>query len=233
MEVLSDILGGLKATGSVYFCDYLVPPWQLDYRDEDRAMFHLVRRGRCKVEVQGRTVPLETGDFVFFAPGVDHSVAPQRPDDPDTLLLCGYCRFEAVENDILLRALPGFVLITRDDMQEWPWLERTLEHLSAEYMSAAPGSNFTVDKLTEVLLVQLLRADFGRTGDSGLIAALKDKRIANAMTAIHANPAHPWTIEAAAEVANMSRSGFARRFKELLEMSFFDNWVELVIKTIM
>lgn len=222
MEVLSDILSGLKATGSVYFCDYLVPPWQLEYRDEDRAMFHLVRRGRCQVEIDGRVELLEAGDFVFIAPGIDHNVAPQRPDDPDTLLLCGYCQFAAVENDVLLRALPDFVLITRDEMNEWPWLERTLEHLSAEYMSAAPGSTFTVDKLTEVLLVQLLRADFGRTGDSGLIAALQDKRIASAMTAIHNDPAQNWTIKAAAEVANMSRSGFARRFTKLLEMGFFD-----------
>jgi len=222
MEVLSDILSSLKATGSVYFCDYLAPPWQLDYQGEDRAMFHLVRRGRCKLEILGRSEWLETGDFVFISPGVDHSVMPQRPDDPQTLLLCGYCHFEAIENDVLLRALPDFVLMRSDEMAQWPWLVRTLEHLSAEYMSQAPGSQLTVNKLTEVLLVQLLRADFGRSGDSGLIAALGDQRIARAMNAIHANPAQPWTIESAAEVATLSRSGFARKFKELLGVGFFD-----------
>jgi AraC-like DNA-binding protein len=222
MEVLSDILSGLKASGSVYFCDFLVPPWQLDYKNEDRAMFHLVRRGRCLVDINDRKELLEAGDFVFIAPGVDHSVAPQRPDDPQTLLLCGYCQFDAVDNDVLLRALPDFVLMRADEMVEWPWLVRTLEHLSAEYMSAAPGSELTVNKLTEVLLVQLLRADFGRNGDAGLIAALQDPRIARALTAIHQNPGGPWTIELAAEEAALSRSGFARKFKELLGMGFFD-----------
>ena len=222
MDVLGDILGGLKASGSVYFCDFLVPPWQLDYRKEERAMFHLVRRGRCQVTIEGRTGLLETGDFVFIAPGVDHSVLPQRPDDPRTLLLCGYCLFEAVDNDVLLRALPDFVLMRSDELAEWPWLLRTLEHLSAEYMSGAPGSQLTVNKLTEVMLVQLLRADFGRKGESGLIAALQDPRIARALTAVHDNPAHPWTIEAAAQEASLSRSGFARKFKALLGMSFFD-----------
>ena len=204
MEVLSDVLSGLKASGSVYFCDFLVPPWQLEYQDEDRAMFHMVRRGRCKIEIEGRKELLETGDFVFFAPGVDHNVAPQRPDDPKTLLLCGYCAFEAIDNDILLRALPRFVLMHSDEMIEWPWLLRTLEHLSAEYMSAAPGSKLTVNKLTEVLLVQLLRADFGRKGETGLIAALRDSRMASALTAIHEDPAHPWTIESAAKEASLA-----------------------------
>ena len=213
MEVLSDILGGLKATGSVYFCDYLVPPWQLEYRGEERAMFHLVRRGRCKVELEGRSELLEAGDFVFFSPGVDHKVMPQRPDDPQTLLLCGYCSFDSVENDVLLRG---------DEMAEWPWLVRTLEHLSAEYMSEAPGSQLTVNKLTEVLLVQLLRADFGRSGEAGLIAALRDPRIARALMAIHENPARHWTIETAAQEAALSRSGFARKFTELLGLGFFD-----------
>ncbi len=222
MEVLSDILEGLRTTGSVYFCDFLVPPWELPYENEDRAMFHLVRRGRCQLDIDGETHRLEPGDFVFIAPGVDHKVFSDDSNDPQTLLLCGYCQFDAVENDVLLRALPRYVLLQRDDMEQWPWLTRTLEHLSAEYMSGAPGSDLTVNKLTEVLLVQLLRADFGRSGTTGIIAALRDKRLARALTAIHQFPGKHWTIENAAAEASLSRSGFARKFKELLGMSFFD-----------
>ena len=222
MEVLSDILKGLRATGSVYFCDFLVPPWELPYRGEDRAMFHLVRRGRCELDIAGQVHNLEPGDFVFIAPGVDHTMASGAAEALQTLLLCGYCQFDAVENDVLLRALPDFVLIHREEMEQWPWLTRTLEHLSAEYMSGAPGSELTVNKLTEVLLVQLLRADFGRKTDVGIVAALNDKRLANALTAIHDNPAFHWTLESAADKASMSRSGFARRFRELLDTSFFD-----------
>jgi len=222
MEVLSDILQGIRTTGSVYFCDFLLPPWELPYTEEERAMFHLVRRGRCRIDIGDQTYTLETGDFVFFAPGVDHRVFSAQADDPQTLLLCGYCLFDEVENDVLLRALPDHVLLQRDELEEWPWLIRTLEHLSAEYMSGAPGSDLTVNKLTEVLLVQLLRADFGRQTEVGIVAALRDKRIARALTAVHASPGQSWTIESAAGEASMSRSGFARRFKEVLGMSFFD-----------
>ena len=185
-------------------------------------MFHLVRRGRCRVEIGDETHTLESGDFVFFAPGVDHRVFSDNTADPQTLLLCGYCLFDDMENDILLRALPDYVLLQRDELEEWPWLTRTLDHLSAEYMSGAPGSDLTVNKLTEVLLVQLIRADFGRQTEVGIVAALRDKRIARALTAMHEAPGHNWTIESAAGEAAMSRSGFARRFKELLDTSFFD-----------
>ncbi len=222
MEVLSDILEGLRATGSVYFCDFLAPPWELSYEDEDRAMFHLVRRGRCRLDVADERHDLEPGDFVFIAPRVDHRVVSRDGETSQTLLLCGYCSFDALEDDVLLRALPDNVLIRNDELDEWPWLRRTLEHLSAEYMSGAPGSQLTVNKLTEVLLVQLLRADFGRDTEIGIVAALEDKRIARALTAIHQDPGRHWTIESAAEYASMSRSGFARRFRELLELSFFD-----------
>lgn len=222
MEVLSDILQGIRSSGSVYFCDYLVPPWELPYTDESRAMFHLVRRGRCQVEIGDETHSLETGDFVFFAPGVDHRVYSDFEGDPQTLLLCGYCMFDGEQNDILLRALPNYVLLLRDQLEEWPWLTRTLEHLSAEYMSGAPGSDLTVNKLTEVLLVQLLRIDFGLESKVGIVAALRDKRIHRALTAVHQSPNENWTIERAASEATMSRSGFARRFKELLDTSFFD-----------
>ncbi len=227
MEVLSDILRGLRTTGSVYFCDFLQPPWELVYDEDPRAMFHLVRRGRCTVEVNGERSHLAPGDFVFFAPGMSHRMISDSNDDPDTLLLCGYCDFEADGNDILLKALPDFVLMTQDELEGSPWLMRTLEHLGAEYMSSAPGSDLTVNKLTEVLLVQLLRIDFGRSKESGLIAALRDKRIASALDRIHENPGGDWTMESAAEIAHMSRSGFARRFKELLDTNFFEYLTKL------
>ena len=222
MEVLTDILSGVRTTGSVYFCDFLDPPWELDYRDEQRAIFHFVRRGRAEVFVDGESYDLAPGDFVFFSPTTDHRVTSCNDDDPRSLLLCGYCDFDHDDSDILMRALPRFVLLASDELEHWPWITRTLEHLSAEFMSGAPGSELTVNKLTEVLLVQLLRADFGREERAGIVAALSDKRLHRALTEIHADPGRDWTLDTAAEVASLSRSGFARLFKDTLEAGFFD-----------
>ena len=116
MDVLTDILKGLRTTGSVYFCDFLVPPWELVYEGETRAMFHLVRRGRCHIDIDGEGQELAPGDFVFLAPGVDHILRSERENDPQTLLLCGYCEFDSADDDVLLRALPRFVLLTQEEL---------------------------------------------------------------------------------------------------------------------
>ena len=222
MDVLTDILRGLRTVGSVYFCDFLDPPWRLDYEHEPRAIFHFVRRGRAGIEIDGEMHDMAPGDFVFLAPGMSHSVISRADDDPRTLLLCGYCEFDFDENDVLRRALPRSVLLGSQDLEKWPWITRTLEHLGAEFMSGAPGSELTVNKLTEVLLVQLLRADFGREDRAGIVAALSDKRLHRALTAIHSDPGGDWTLDSAAETASLSRSGFARVFKDTLGMGFFD-----------
>ncbi len=222
MDVLSDILDKLRITGSVYFCDLLAPPWELPFENQEQALFHLVRRGRCRFEAAEAVHSVEAGDLVFVAPGVDHRLVAHDPSHPASLLLCGYCRFDSLEGDAFSRALPTHVLMKKEELQQWPWLQRTVEHLSAEHLSGAPGSELTVNKLTEVLLVQLLQADFGRRGRIGIVAALRDKRIAKALSAIHKAPAEQWTLQLAARHASMSRSGFARLFKELLGASFFD-----------
>lgn len=222
MEVLSDVLRGLRTNGSVYFCDFLAPPWELSHRDEPRAMFHVVRRGRCMLSVDDVELELAPGDFAFLAPGVDHVVRHVNATDSPALLLCGYCQFDLDGGDALIPALPRHIVLQKHELDRWPWLTRTLEHLSAEYMSSAPGSELTVNKLTEVLLVQLLRCDFGRSQPMGIVAALRDKRLSVALQQIHENPGGDWTLEAAASAASMSRSGFARRFADVLQMRYFD-----------
>ena len=70
MDVLNSLLTELKITGSVYFCDFLEPPWKLDYLNEKRGLFHSVRRGRCKLSIGGTEYELLRGDLVFVSPNV-------------------------------------------------------------------------------------------------------------------------------------------------------------------
>lgn len=230
MSALNEILKDLRIRGSVYFCDLLSPPWQLEHSREQRALFHFVRRGRCVLKVHDESVDLLAGDFVFVSPNTDHRVIAHSGDASDTLLMCGFCLFDADEGDLLLRDLPPYIVIRQETIQEWPWLGRTLEHLSAEYMSDAPGTELTVDKLSEILMVQLLRSEFGLERDAGIIAALRDKRLARALDAIHDDLSYAWTIEKAAEKASMSRSGFARIFSQKVGVSFYEYLTKIRIK---
>src|SRR5436190_23261261 len=47
---------------------------------------------------------------------------------------------------------------------------------------------------------------------TGWLAALRDPLMASALADLHARPAHPWTAQALAQEARLSRSAFAERF---------------------
>ncbi len=230
MNPLSEILSDLKIQGSVYFCDYLNPPWDMVHTQEPRAMFHLVRRGRCFLSIEGNRYELVSGDFVYVSPGVDHRVTSAEGDKLDSLLLCGFSTFEADKNDLLVRDIPEYIVLRNETLQDYQWLRRTLEHLSAEYMSDQPSVEITINKLTEILIIQLLRSEFGGDNNVGIVAAMRNKKLAKALTEIHSDLSKPWTVEAAATQASMSRSGFSKLFSETVNISFFEYITQVRVK---
>jgi AraC-like DNA-binding protein len=102
------------------------------------------------------------------------------------------------------------------------WLKTTLDQLSSEYMSQQPGSNVVVDKLSEILLVELIRINFGRSEQKGFIGALFDKPISKALELMHTDPQKMWTLDKLATEVAMSRAAFAKRFKERVGQTMFE-----------
>jgi AraC-like DNA-binding protein len=227
MEVLSDILRSMRVEGSVYFCDRLQAPWSMDFENTKSASFHLVRRGECWVMSGERTECLGPGDLVFIEPGRDHVLASHPPDqepppgETRTLLLCGYCSFSEETGTPLLDIFPSLTIVREEEILKHPWLKSTLDQLSTEYMSQQPGAELVVNKLTEVVLVELIRINFGRGDKSRFIRALSDKQISRALQQLHNNPHIVWTLEKIAENVGMSRAAFAKRFKELVGQPMF------------
>ncbi len=228
MEVLSSILGSMRARGSVYFCDRLEAPWSMDFSDTESASFHHVRRGECWV-ISGDTEEcLGPGDLVFIEPGRDHVLASQPPGQPPrsggagTLLLCGYCSFSRDVETPLLDVFPSLVIVREEELAGRPFLKSTLDQLSSEYQSSQPGADLVVNKLTEIVLVELIRIDFGRSTKSPFVQALSDKQIARALRHLHAHPETPWTLASLAESIGLSRAALAKRFKKLTGVPMFD-----------
>ncbi len=226
MEVLSDILRSMRVTGSVYFCDRLEAPWTREFDEPTRATFHLVRRGECFLRSADIESHLATGDFVFLEPGRRHTLSDRAadgsPSSIETVLLCGYCTLDAPTGHPLVEALRSLTIVRADELERQTWLKSTLEQLSAEYLAETPGSEVVVDRLTEVLLVELIRIHFSRSETGGFIRALYDKPIAKTLALMHAQPAEDWTLEGLAREAAMSRSAYAARFKELVGQTMFE-----------
>lgn len=79
------------------------------------------------------------------------------------------------------------------------------------------GTRTVLDKLADTLFVMVVRHYISKAGDQrGLLAALADSRIRKALSAIHRRPGAPWTLDALAQEAAMSRTTFAQRFPELV-----------------
>ena len=228
MEVLSDILRSMRVQGSVYFCDHLQSPWSLDFVDTTSASFHLVRRGECWVTCNDKSERLGPGDLVFVEPGRDHVLASQPPgkepssDDGGTLLLCGYCDFEDGTGTPLLEVFPTLTIVREEELLRQPWLKSTLDQLSTEYLSQQPGSELVVNKLTEIVLVELIRMNFGRSDGGRFVDALSNKQIAAALQHLHSSVNEAWTLEKMAGEVGMSRAAFAKRFKELVGHPMFE-----------
>lgn len=236
MEVLSDVLRTLRVRGSVYFCDRLKPPWSLEFRDQEKASFHLVRRGACWVRAGDEVERLGSGDLVYVGPGLDHVLEDHVADGPepderaDTLLLCGYCRFESADVHPLVASFPRFTIVREEELLGHPWLKGTLDQLSAEYLSQRPGADVVVDRLTEVVLVELIRLNFGRADSTGFIRALFDKPVAAALGRLHEHPENAWTLDALGKAVGMSRAALAKRFKALVGQSMFDYLTDLRVQ---
>ena len=233
MEVLSDVLRTLRVRGSVYFCDHLEPPWSLEFHDQTNARFHLVRRGECWVTAGDDVDRLGSGDFVYIGPGLDHVLESHHSADPQprqqsaTLLLCGYCQFDAAHVHPLVASFPRFTIVREEELLEHAWLKGTLDQLSAEYLSQRPGAEVVVDRLTEIVLVELIRLNFGRPGQSGFIRALLDKTIAQTLGLLHDKPQVTWTLESLGREVGMSRAALAKRFKELVGQTMFEYLTDL------
>lgn len=232
-DVLSDVLSTLRATGTVYFCDHLVAPWEKRYTGEEGASFHHVRRGGCRLESNGHVEYLGPGDLVFLAPGRSHVLTniPSGHDEADlgadTLLLCGYCSFDSSIGTPFHDLFPEIIVIRDQQLHSQSWLQAILNQLSSEYLSMQPGTEIVVNRMTEVLIVELIRINFGQEGQIQLIKALADKYVSKALQQIHQNSQKSWSLDILAADVGLSRAAFAKRFKELVGQPMFDYLTQL------
>lgn len=185
-----------------------------------RGFLHVLRRGEMEMMItrdDGRTerLSIDQPSLLFLPRPANHTFFNAPTEESD--FACATLDFDGGATHPLVTALPPVVILP---LQEVDTLGPALDLLFAEVDNVQCGRPILADRLFEVVLIQLLRWMLDHSAElrlpQGLVPGLSDDRLAPALVAVHQSPGDPWTLEAMARAANMSRSAFAARFKEIL-----------------
>ncbi len=164
MDVLSELLSGLRFKGPVYLQPPFEAPWSARVTASERAMarLHLVLHGNCWIGVpgQGPFVQLEAGDFAFVPHGEEHFLRdhPDRPpmdDHPipvDTLPASGLLSLQPVVDVSRLQCQLICGYFRLDGVSSHPLLARLPSLLSVR--RAALGAHAPLLPLVDFALRQ-------------------------------------------------------------------------------
>ena len=210
------------------------------------AAFHYVLEGRVQVRL-GKERPRTAGpgELILLAHndphllGSDVTLPPMdgRPlirragehelahvdfgtgRDVRSRVVCGFLA-TAMQRHPLLVALPQVLVADLRGRPCAEWAESSFRYAAREHAAPRPGSQEILARLSELLFVEAVRGHIEQlpAKATGWLAALRDPSLARALSALHAQPAHPWTAEALAKEACLSRSAFAERFGTTLGM---------------
>ena len=146
-------------------------------------------------------------------------------DERGADLICALLDLGTGVSNPLVMSLPDCLVVRLDTL---PALSPTLALLFEEAWTEHYGRQAVLDRLTEYLLILLLRHLIDtRELSSGILAGLGDARLQSAIAAMHQYPDRPWTLETLAEQSNLSRARFAARFRERVgttAMEYLADW---------
>jgi len=191
--------------------------------EDGLGYIHVLRAGAMRIESSGnKSRVVDRPCLLFYMTPTTHRLVPLQAG---TESLCASFEFGTGLHNPLIKALPDMQLV---DLDEMPNIAMALQLLFKEAAEDHCGRQAILDRMTEVLIVLLLRElmDQGRIA-SGLLAGLSDLRLAKAINAVHADPGRPWTLESLAKTASMSRARFAVRFRDTVgttPMQYLGEW---------
>jgi AraC-like DNA-binding protein len=250
MDPLSDVLSLLKARSYVSGGFEVGGDMAVQFPKHQGIKCYAMVSGECWLSVEGvPDVLLTAGDCFLLPRGLSFRLATDlslTPVDVHTLLSAhklgsavpnnegqrryivgGHFVLTGDHAEILLSSLPPIVHIRKEsDKAAMRW---SLERMKEELRDPQPGGSLIAQQLAYMMLVQALRLHLAdaASGGVGWLFALADKQMNAAITCMHDDPGHPWTLQKLAERVGMSRSIFALKFKQTVgatPMEYLTRW---------
>jgi AraC-like DNA-binding protein len=230
---LAALLGHFSISARTFQTGPLCGVNVLDGKDP-YGQLHLLRRGVAEVwHGDVKAYRLDEPTLLFYPRPKAHRFVTDGEQGAD--FVCANILFEGGAANPLSNALPACVCIP---LSQLPHSLSVLTLLFAEAEANYCGRQALIDRLFEVLLIQLLRQlmEKGST-QIGLLAGLAHTQLRQAIVAIHDQPEKNWSVESLANIAGMSRSVFSNQFREAVgetPANYLQRWrIGLVQKWLM
>ena len=251
MDPLSDVLSLLKPQSYISGAFDVGGDLAVQFPKHRGIKCYALLSGECWLSVEGVPDPvlLNAGDCFLLPRGLpfclatDLSLTPvdfhvlrqmRKPDvgasgneGGGRYIAGGHFVLTGSHAEILLKSLPPIVHIRKEsDKAAMRW---SLERMREELRDPQPGGSLIAQQLAYMMLIQALRLHLAdaASGGVGWLFALADKQMSVAITSMHDEPGHRWTLQKLAERVGMSRSIFALRFKKTVgatPMEYLTRW---------
>ena len=132
---------------------------------------------------------------------------------PATRIVCGFLACDDTLSNPLLSSLPRLFKI---DMRHDPraaWLESSLKFAAAEAAHSRAGGTIVLARLSELLFVEAVRSCIEAlpAHQTGWLAGVRDRYVGRALSLLHAQAVHPWTVDELARKVGLSRSALYKQ----------------------
>lgn len=236
-----DIFPLLRMEGVV--CGYLdrSAPWAVALAGSGRHWLYIVQRGRCHFESDKGKIELGPGDALAVANDAPHCLrdadSTRRPKpaaalavalpadrgDPERATTTLFVASVPCDSDPLSELFPTVFHVPADgspSSRRIAGLMRLIEDELADEMHE-PGSSSVIDRLGDLILVELLRVEMRRASEMSpvWVHGVSDPTVARFLARLHAEPGHHWTWDSMCQAAGLSRSALDRRFRATLGQS--------------
>jgi AraC-like DNA-binding protein len=221
---------------------------------EHLVSYHVMTHGSCWASVLGgNPIKISAGDIIVFPQGDAHAMssAPGMRKSPDVALyrppsdgqlpftisvgdsseesarfVCGFLGCDARPFNPLLAALPPVIRVSDGAGGA---IDAFVQFAVAESKQPRLGGECVLGRLSELMFVDVVRRYLETlpADRTGWLAGLREPFVGRALTALHRNPSHGWTLESLAREVGLSRSALAERFTQFVSqppMQYLANW---------
>ena len=221
-DLLSELLRSVRLSGERIVA--YAPPGTFSVSFAGAGSLHIVEEGELALRIGGgpRAERVGRGDVILLPRGDAHHVSDViehasaiagEPAPAPARWLCGTFTIGDPRASHLLQSLPPVIVLRGARGPALEGLEVARRMLVFEMQSPSQGSAVMVARILDLLFIQILRAwAAGPDAEPNWLAGALDPQIGLALSAVHRDPGHDWSVTELARACSLSRSAFAARF---------------------